>query len=102
MKEYIVYMVQCRNGSYYTGITNDIIRRISEHNAGIDPSCYTFTRRPVHLVYKGTFDDVRDAIAWEKKIKKWNREKKDALVRGEYEKLPKLSKRRMPFSSMSS
>jgi putative endonuclease len=85
-------MVQCDDGSFYIGITNDAERRVAEHNLGTDPRCYTFKRRPVTLVYSTAFDYVRDAIAWEKRIKGWSRAKKDALVRGDWEQIRKLSK----------
>lgn len=91
MKEYCVYIVHCSDGSYYTGITNDVERRVQEHNEGKDHSCYTFTRRPVHLLYSAHFREVLDAIAWEKKVKRWNRKKKEALIFREYESLPLLS-----------
>jgi putative endonuclease len=93
MLRYDVYIVQCSDRSYYTGITNDIERRVGEHNAGIDPKSYTHSRRPVKLVYVSEFWDVWQALDWEKKVKRWSRAKKEALIRGEYEKLPGLSKK---------
>ncbi|MBM3228017.1 GIY-YIG nuclease family protein [Candidatus Peribacteria bacterium] len=91
MRTYDVYIVRCSDGSYYTGITNDVERRIGEHNAGVDPKSYTFRRRPVRLVYVADFWDVNQAIAWEKIVKRWSRTKKEALIRGEYERLPELA-----------
>ena len=77
---YYVYIVKCSDGSYYTGVTNNLQRRISEHDAGIDIECYTFKRRPVELVYSAYFFDVRYAIDREKQIKRWSRKKKEALI----------------------
>ena len=92
MEGYFVYMVFCRDGSYYIGITNDIDRRVWEHNQGFDEESYTFSRRPVVLVYSTAFDYVGDAIDWEKKLKRWSRKKKSALVRGDWKMIGKLAK----------
>jgi putative endonuclease len=97
MNEYFVYMVRCLDGSYYTGVTNDVKRRVWEHNEGKDQDAYIFKRRPVELVYSACFDDIQYAIAWEKKVKRWTRKKKEVLIRGEYEELPKLSQRQTPY-----
>ena len=85
MKQYFVYIVRCDDGSYYTGITNDARRRADEHNIGLDTHCYTYTRRPVELVYAADFSDVNDAIRWEKQIKGWSRRKKEALIADDWE-----------------
>ena len=87
MRDYWVYMVLCRDGSYYAGVTNDADRRVAEHNSGLDVHCYTFTRRPVHLVYAAHFYDVDEAIRWEKQIKGWSRRKKAALASGNWDAL---------------
>jgi putative endonuclease len=84
MKLYWVYMVLCDDGSYYIGVTNEPDRRVGQHNDGTDPNSYTFTRRPVRLVYAAEFHEVGDAIRWEKQIKKWSRKKKAALARGDF------------------
>ncbi|MEK7137417.1 MAG: GIY-YIG nuclease family protein [Patescibacteria group bacterium] len=95
MKEYIAYIVRCRDNAYYTGVTNDIERRMTEHNEGIDPTCYTYKRRPVELVYQCSFREVNDAINAEKQIKGWSRKKKEALIGGELHLLPVLSENGM-------
>ncbi len=92
MKTYWVYMVLCSDASYYVGITNDVERRLWEHNEGIDIHCYTFTRRPVQLVHASDFSDPNAAIKWEKQLKGWSRKKKDALVHGHWEKLRELAR----------
>jgi putative endonuclease len=63
----------------YTGVTNDIVRRAYEHRKNLRGA---FTRRynVHHVVYVETFDDIRDAIDWEKRIKKWNRAWKIRLI----------------------
>lgn len=80
MKEYYVYILKCKDGSYYTGITNNIDRRLWEHQEGVNNGCYTYKRRPVELVYFETFNDVNQAINFEKQIKGWSRKKKEALI----------------------
>ena len=89
---YYVYLVQCSDGSYYTGITNDLERRLYEHNSGMDRSCYTFKRRPVELMYHEIFTDVNNAIKWEKQLKGWSRKKKASLINEDWEELKRLSK----------
>jgi putative endonuclease len=91
MKYYFVYIVECSEGSYYTGITSNLEKRINEHNTGKYKS-YTSRRLPVRLLYTNRFTDVKEAIRTEKQIKGWNRAKKEALIKGDFEKLVKLSK----------
>lgn len=67
-------------------------RRVAEHNAGTYGG-YTSTRRPVELVYAQEFVNITDAIAAERQLKGWRREKKEALIRGDVEGLRRLSRR---------
>ncbi|MDW3209902.1 MAG: GIY-YIG nuclease family protein [Reichenbachiella sp.] len=90
---YTVYILACANNSYYTGVTNDIERRLWEYETGHHPKCYTFHKRPVKLVFQEHFGDINQAIAFEKQIKGWRRAKKEALINDEWEKLPELSKK---------
>lgn len=94
MYEYYVYVVRCRDGSYYTGLTNHVERRVREHNEGRDGSCHTFRRRPVTLVYSAFFENVYEAIDWETTVKGWSRKKKEAMIRDEWERLPELARNR--------
>jgi len=89
--QYFVYMVRCSDGSFYVGVTNDVERRINEHNFGLDPSSYTNERRPVRLVYSTDFQRIEQAIAWEKQLKGWSRAKKIALIDGDWERIVQLS-----------
>ena len=66
---YFVYIVECSDKSYYTGVTNNIERRIWEHNNEENSSGYTFKRRPVILKYCQRFQDITQAIAWKNKFK---------------------------------
>ncbi len=69
MKFYFVYILQCADGSYYTGVTNNIENRLAEHNSDHSVTSYTFKRRPVQLVYSQQFQDIKQAIESEKQIK---------------------------------
>ena len=89
-----VYIVECIDGSYYTGVTNDIERRISEHNAGLDSDSFTYSRRPVVVRYIQEFDQPEQAIRAEKQIKGWSRAKKEALIQGRFDDLVRLSQAR--------
>ncbi len=84
-------MLRCNDRSYDTGVTNSIERRVSEHTLGLNPKAYTYTRRPVTLVYSADFDYVLDAISHEKRLKGWSRKKKEAIIRGNFHILPALS-----------
>ncbi|MDQ8749401.1 hypothetical protein ATE49_09930 [Elizabethkingia miricola] len=95
MKTYYVYIVKCSDNSYYTGMTNNLTRRIDEHNEGNNPESYTYTRRPVKLVFYSEFNEVEQAIAFEKQVKGWSRKKKEAIINDNWEILPDLSKNRM-------
>lgn len=71
----------------YTGVTNNIEKRLMEHQIGIDKSSYTFSRKPVELVFCQPFNNIISAIEQEKRIKRWTRKKKEALIEGNWEKL---------------
>lgn len=89
---YCVYIVECSDKSYYTGVTNNLERRLWEHETGYNSSCYTFKRRPVVLKYYQWSQDIMQAIAWEKQIKGWSRKKKEALFIGDWEEIKRLAK----------
>ena len=95
-KEYCVYILLCSDNSYYTGITSNLENRLYIHNSGIIKNCYTYKRRPLKLVYCESFESIFDAIQAEKRIKKWRRAKKEALIARDFEKLVRLSKRYHP------
>ena len=85
-----MYILACADGSYYTGSTRDLERRLAEHETGIGPH-YTRTRRPLRLVYTETFDRIDDAFRREKQVQGWSRQKKNALIHGHPTDLPHLS-----------
>ena len=89
---YFVYIIECSDGLYYTGVTNNIERRLAEHNEGLDPKAFTFKRRPVVLRYCERFSDIKRAIEWEKQLKGWSRKKKEALFIEDWIRLKSLPK----------
>jgi putative endonuclease len=92
MKMYCVYIIECSDKSYYTGITNNLNRRLWEHNSGSDPKSYTYSRRPLVLKWHQHFSDPNYAIMIEKQIKGWSRRKKHALIKENWDDLIKFSR----------
>jgi putative endonuclease len=88
---YYVYILKCTDNSFYTGITNNIELRLQQHQSGFNKNCYTYKKRPVALKFQQGFNDVLQAIYFEKKIKGWTRAKKLALINGDYNMLKILS-----------
>ena len=76
-----VYILRCRDNTYYTGATNDLRARVVKHNNG-DGAKYTRGRRPVNIVYTEKLPTKRRALRREAEIKKWSRSRKAALVKG--------------------
>jgi putative endonuclease len=74
-----VYVVECSDGTLYTGYTTDVDRRVEEHNAG-EGAKYTRGRTPVTLVHAEVYDDRGEAMSREAEIKSMPREAKEALV----------------------
>ena len=66
---YTVYILLCSDGSFYTGVTNDLKRRKQEHDDGINEGAYTANRRPVELVYIEENKYINNSIEREKQIK---------------------------------
>ncbi|MGO8919408.1 MAG: GIY-YIG nuclease family protein [Stellaceae bacterium] len=86
-----VYILRCADGSYYVGSTRaSLDERLAQHEAGTFDG-YTARRRPLCLVFAQEFDRVTDAIAAERQVKGWRREKKEALIRGDWDALPALA-----------
>lgn len=76
---WFVYILQCNDGTLYTGITNDVERRVQQHNDG-KGARYTRTRRPVKLLYMETCEGRSHALIREYKIKSLPKNKKGLLV----------------------
>ena len=86
-----MYIMKCSDGSYYTGSTRELEKRVMEHNMGMG-SNYTRKHRPVELVYFEEFQRVDDAFAREKQVQGWSRAKKECLIHGQFGKLTDLAK----------
>ena len=93
--DFWVYILRCADGFYYTGHTDNLEKRIAEHQAGAVPG-YTFSRRPVTLVYRETFATREEALASERQIKGWSRRKKEAMIRGDWAEVTRLAKGKRP------
>ena len=93
MKKYPIYIIKCNNKNYYTGVTSNLINHIKEHHLGKHKNSYTYSRRPIKLVYFCEFINIEQAIDMEKQLKKWSRIKKETLINNEFEKLPNLCKK---------
>lgn len=78
-KKNYTYIVKCRDGSLYTGWTNDLEKRMKAHNAGKGAK-YTKSRRPVTLVYYESFETKEEAMRREYEIKHMTREKKEKII----------------------
>ena len=91
MKTYFIYILKCSDNLLYTGFTNHIERRFNEHQGGLNQNCFTFKRRPLELIFHQVFNDVEQAIYFEKKIKKWSSKKKLALANNNFDMLEILS-----------
>ncbi|GAB6278444.1 MAG TPA: hypothetical protein DCP10_07985 [Bacteroidales bacterium] len=87
-----MYILKCSDGSYYTGSTVNLERRLSQHQNG-EGANYTKKRLPVDLVYFEEYSSVADAFYREKQVQGWTRKKKEALINGEYEDLKSLAKK---------
>lgn len=78
---YYFYMVRCKDNSLYCGITNNLKKRIEEHNSHSPRTAkYTRSRKPVVLVYSETFPDRPSAMKREYEVKQWSKEKKEQLI----------------------
>lgn len=89
---YYVYLLLCSDRTIYTGVTNDLDRRLSQHELGTNKESYTYKRRPIKLIHQEVFNDIREAIAREKQVQKWSRAKKLALCKEDYDAISRLAK----------
>jgi putative endonuclease len=85
-----MYILECADGTYYTGSTNNIERRLLQHQNG-EGANHTAKRLPVKLVYFEEFQRIDHAFYREKQVQGWNRKKKEALINSKQEELPELS-----------
>jgi putative endonuclease len=78
---YYIYLLHCADANYYTGLTADLKRRLREHASGKDHRAYTYSRRPVKLVWFEEIDDKETARQREKQVKSLKRLQKEALAK---------------------
>jgi len=86
---YFVYILQCSDGSFYVGLTQDVSDRLQIHCSGKGPT-YTADRLPVRLAHQEQFATLEEAVRREKQLKGWSRAKKEALISGNLKALIKL------------
>ena len=91
VRRYYVYMLQCFDGTFYTGVTNDLERRYNEHCFGHDPHSYTYIRRPLRLVYAGEFQGIDRAMDFEKRLERVESQQERALPAGLCARQPALA-----------
>ncbi len=96
-----MYILECKDRSYYTGSTRNIEKRLFEHQQGLGAN-FTKKRLPVKLVYMEEYDRIDEAFAREKQVQGWRREKKEALIRRDYGNLPMLASTSSPSASSPS
>ncbi len=89
---FYVYILQCSDDSYYVGSTDNLERRLAEHQNGFFPDSYTSTRLPVELVWSAEFSTHDEAFQRERQIKGWTRAKKESLIRGDWNGIHKIVK----------
>ena len=93
-------MLHCRGGRFYTGHTDDLERRIGQHQSGSIPG-YAQARHPLELVWSQEFPTRYEALCAERRIKGWSRKKKLALIRGGWEQISRLAKSKSSASTSS-
>ena len=90
---FYTYILRCSDGTYYTGHTDDLDTRMAQHAVGIG-SKYTAKRLPVELLWVTDCQTREQAFELEKQVQGWSRRKKEALMRGDFDALPELSRSR--------
>lgn len=85
-----VYILRCSDHSYYTGHTDNLEKRMTEHHSG---GCggYTSTRLPVELLWLQDCSTREEALSTEQQIKGWSRKKKEAMMRGDWKSVQQIA-----------
>jgi putative endonuclease len=100
MKGYM-YILKCADGSYYTGSTTNLERRLEQHQNG-EGASHTKKCLPVKLVYFEEFQRIDEAFYREKQVQGWSRKKKEALINEKPELLPELSRNYTEYGAVAS
>ncbi len=90
VKPFHVYLLLCRDGTFYAGHTDELEARLLQHQTS--DTGYTATRKPVELVWQGEFESREGALAFEQQIKGWSRAKKEALIAGDWDRVQVLAR----------
>jgi predicted GIY-YIG superfamily endonuclease len=77
---FYVYILHCADGTYYTGYSGNLSRRLKQHQSGSIPRAYTKPRRPIKLVWASEFESKEEARGYEKKLKSWSTPRKEKLI----------------------
>ncbi|NOT10829.1 MAG: GIY-YIG nuclease family protein [Methylococcaceae bacterium] len=96
-----VYILRCADGSYYTGHTDDLERRMAQYQAG-ECTGYTAKRLPVEFVWSQETVTREEALSAERQIKGWSRNKKEAMMRGDWEVVSRLAQSQSAHTSTGS
>ena len=91
-RPFFAYMLLCADGSFYVGQTDDLEKRIDQHEAGVG-CAYTAKRLPVRLAWSQEFGKREEAKEAEARLKGWSRAKKQALIRNDFESVSALAKK---------
>jgi predicted GIY-YIG superfamily endonuclease len=90
MTDFFVYILECADGSFYTGHTDNLEQRLGQHQAGVFDG-YTSLRRPVKLLWNTRFQTRDDAFSFERRVKNWSRAKKIALMASDWSALQRAA-----------
>lgn len=96
-----MYILECSDGSYYTGSTNNLELRLAQHQNG-EGANHTKKHSPVKLVYTEEFQRIDEAFYREKQVQGWSRKKKEALINSEFDKLTQLSRNYTQYPASTS
>jgi len=91
--EFVLYILECADGSFYIGHTDNLDKRMEQHDQG-KGCAYTSMRRPLKLIHAEAFETRIEALAMERKLKGWSRAKKLAYVAGDWDVVSTLAKGR--------
>jgi putative endonuclease len=95
MNNFFVYFLKCNDGSYHINHAgHNIKEKIMAQKQGLMPDCYTYTKRPVELIYFEAYETLQEALKKEKQYRGWSRAKKEALMAGDFELIKQLSKKK--------
>ena len=89
--EFVLYILECSDGSFYIGHTDDLDKRLEQHDQG-KGCAYTSARRPLKLIHAQGFETRYEALAMERKLKGWSRAKKLAYMAGNWEAVGALAR----------